>query len=918
MSRLTIHGVADVHFGGLQGFSLNGLEHNFVVVSGRNESGKSTLAEFIAWLIAGPAGKAADAMRYGDRETVVRGRLLGTLSGDELDLAGSFKILASGAPSDVPGKGQQAPRRGTLGAVGIDGELLLARFGGLTPAAYGLLYRIGSETAHLLDSESGLVDLFARYATGSISSSVDPRAAIDEIKKELGPIKTRLSALAGNSGRRADVLGQLTNALARPGRIRDIDSDIANLEEDRQAVDKAISAEAERIGDHRTAIGVFDRNEVARVAETDLRNSEDLPGDVALIADDLDSILDLAKRLEAARTKVIENEPTVASLCRSVGLDVAELAEHNLTNADKELFRNAAQTLIGRKQTLVAAESVYATHLDELRDAQGHAETCLDQGDLDREVLLRRVLDVEKVAALSNPAYAVDQALREVVRCERAVDGARLGRAPENEESQQSASGATWLLFLPALLGVIGAVIGGFVNPGVSAGAGIAGFVVGALVARSRSGGVASSISSTIGVGADPVAIASGELARARHDLRGKLDIVNTALNGLGLPQVTAEGACTYVDDLERALTALDKVRGLESLTTGLQEAVRSAAALVSEAEKAYSELFEQRGSPMIPESGISSWLDEYLDAIIQAKAHVGHIEDCSGLEAELADKTRGVDRFNDGSSMSVIIDRANHFISIRDTRAQLERNASDRRNEADIAMGQRPEVRDLLESGNKEKLEADLTSIEATIAGLSAQRTAIDSNLGALRSALAQESKGELIADLKEELGRIDDEIDELVREYVVFTAALESIEKVVGEYELRNQGPVIDVAQRLISSVDPNFGSIYVDRSTGAPQLMVDRSGRRLLVRRLSTGARALVYFALRLAFQTIDSQGRAVALPLICDDPLVTVDDARVEPIMRLLQQVSDERQVIFLTCHDREATIASRIGARIITL
>jgi uncharacterized protein YhaN len=97
-----------------------------------------------------------------------------------------------------------------------------------------------------------------------------------------------------------------------------------------------------------------------------------------------------------------------------------------------------------------------------------------------------------------------------------------------------------------------------------------------------------------------------------------------------------------------------------------------------------------------------------------------------------------------------------------------------------------------------------------------------------------------------------------------------------------------------------------------------MVDRAGRRLLVQRLSTGARALVYFALRLAFQTVDSQGRPVALPLICDDPLVTVDDRRIVPLMRLLQKVSEERQVIFLTCHARETAAARGIGARIVEM
>ena len=146
----------------------------------------------------------------------------------------------------------------------------------------------------------------------------------------------------------------------------------------------------------------------------------------------------------------------------------------------------------------------------------------------------------------------------------------------------------------------------------------------------------------------------------------------------------------------------------------------------------------------------------------------------------------------------------------------------------------------------------------------------------------------------------------------------AFEAVTTIVDQYELRNQGPVIEEAQKLIALVDPGFGELYIDRSEDDPKLMINRKGRRVTVKRLSTGARALVYFALRLAFQTVDAQGRPASLPLLCDDPLVTVDDRRVEPLMRLLLKVSEQRQVIFLTCHDRETTIATKIGARVVPM
>ena len=915
MNRLTVGAVADVRFGGLDGLSLGGLDNGFVVVSGVNEAGKSTLAEFIAWMIAGPSGNTANALRFGDAGAVVGGRLIGTVGGDPLDLGGSFTILGNGTPNDTPTKSQpQAPRRGTLGAVGIDGEQLLVRLGGLTPAAYSLLYRIGSETAHLLEMENDLVGLFARYATGTISSTVDPRAVITRLQADVREKKSAINTLAGNTGRRAEVRQRLDEALARPGRIRDIEAGIARLEGERTEVGAAISAESEKLGDLRTAIGVFDRDEAARSAERALADAETLPADVAAVADQLDTILDLAGKIEEARNDVKTIEPDVLSACRAVGLDAAALATHVLTNADKQVFRDAASALADKRRELDKAGSATADHVENLRVAREKADIALSQGTLDRDVLMSRILDVDKVAALGNPAYAVDQAAREVGQRERAVEAARLEASRGAQPGEENGRRGTWRTVLPALLGVVGAFLGGFWNPGASAVAGVVGFLVGTLIASRLRGAVTDAPRSAN----DPVAAANALLDGARLDLAGKLAVLNESIVALGLPPAGAAGAVAHVGDIERALRALAEVRRLEALTDGLQTAVEGCNTGVQVAETTYSRLFEQRGLPKVVESGVETWLDVYVDAIDKAARHGGLLGRCAELEAELTAKSAGVARLNDGSSPSVVADRAREFIKVRDDRAELEREASKLRSEADIAVGDRQTVRELLRSSNKEMLEAQERAVNAEVKDLEARRDAIVGELGALRTDLDRATEGELVADLTEELGRIDDEIEELVREYVALAAALESIETVVGEYELRNQGPVVDAAQRLIASVDPGFGVLYIDRSSAAPRMMVDRAGRRVPVQRLSTGARALVYFALRIAFQTVDAQGRPVALPLICDDPLVTVDDHRVEPLMRLLQRVSEERQVIFLTCHGREAAIAERIGASVVEL
>ena len=103
------------------------------------------------------------------------------------------------------------------------------------------------------------------------------------------------------------------------------------------------------------------------------------------------------------------------------------------------------------------------------------------------------------------------------------------------------------------------------------------------------------------------------------------------------------------------------------------------------------------------------------------------------------------------------------------------------------------------------------------------------------------------------------------------------------------------------------------YVDRFGGsvgsiafAPDLSVTvrlRDGRLLAeneLEALSVGARDQVYLAVRLAITDFLSSG--FQLPLICDEPFAQADDIRFANGMDVLQMVSEQRQVIVLTCHE----------------
>jgi uncharacterized protein YhaN len=72
------------------------------------------------------------------------------------------------------------------------------------------------------------------------------------------------------------------------------------------------------------------------------------------------------------------------------------------------------------------------------------------------------------------------------------------------------------------------------------------------------------------------------------------------------------------------------------------------------------------------------------------------------------------------------------------------------------------------------------------------------------------------------------------------------------------------------------------------------------------LSRGARDQLYLCLRLALaDEITAEGQSA--PLILDDPLVNLDDDRLDAALDMLAQTAGRRQVLLLTCHGQQASL-----------
>ena len=119
-------------------------------------------------------------------------------------------------------------------------------------------------------------------------------------------------------------------------------------------------------------------------------------------------------------------------------------------------------------------------------------------------------------------------------------------------------------------------------------------------------------------------------------------------------------------------------------------------------------------------------------------------------------------------------------------------------------------------------------------------------------------------------------------------------------------------------MSEIVPGWGTVIKTRDDG--KLVIQRVGPdgRVGDHAISDGGRALLYLAIRLAFAQQDASRRQIALPIICDDPLVHFDDDRQQAAVQLLKRVSAQHQVVLFTCEGDTRDHAASLGARVIEM
>jgi DNA repair exonuclease SbcCD ATPase subunit len=179
-----------------------------------------------------------------------------------------------------------------------------------------------------------------------------------------------------------------------------------------------------------------------------------------------------------------------------------------------------------------------------------------------------------------------------------------------------------------------------------------------------------------------------------------------------------------------------------------------------------------------------------------------------------------------------------------------------------------------------------DLHQREVRITGL---RTAIDTQLARLRPR----------AEVEEELERDRQQVSMLARFGEELTIAIDVITQAMSEAH-RDFAPSVGrfLSGGLARITENRYQRVLLDPSTLRLTTEVPETRRLEDVELLSRGTRASAYLLLRVGLaQHMSSMGEPI--PLILDDPLVDLDDVRVENFLDLLLELSQEVQILLFS-------------------
>ena len=978
--QLLIDEVYATRFGGLDNTALALGGEGLVVVHGPNESGKTTFATLLAWLLAGPSGAPADSLRFGAPHDQVSGRLDGRLNGQSVRIEGVFKLLQKGLPN---ANGLTAQLAGTK----LDLSGWRTTIGGIDAKVLTATYRMWGADLH--DDEDVLAEITQTALTGM---GRGPRLA--DVVERLQNMRIEHLTARSEGAESFSTLGVRRTAIEAEIKAigdnattyRTVESDVSRLADQLHASRVRASQLTTDVAAIKALQSVTKERARERAITDELNAMATVPADWMPLVEQVDHMVATATAAETAVGTARTAERDLRAAVAAVGLDDAQADHLRVTHATVTKVQVALTRLDTARTTQQTAEAnhrgaqIAATAADD--DARGALAAC---PEVSADVLTARPLAETDVRGLRGAVAEWATAERQVVAAHTTVSAAetrleiaagaletaraqwdRLGTGttaqlwraapapvPPVEVPTSDATTPTsraWLpvavagavalvavLALPrwAAVGVTAAAFAGMVlavrrgrtttpTPPVTAPAPSP--IIDPAIDAERLEAANAVIAAELGVdqARSELQRVQADLTRLQRDLVNPRQAVDDECRHLGLAMGDTPAATSSLVDralsASNAVTAQAKARQhLGQVHSALQQAGDDVTRVLAELCATLAEAGVPADLACEPMAGSIDALRQVTDLVAKHRVAERDADEArqtfetliEPLGPEAAERSR-----------ASLVTELEQLAALHAERTRLSDERSRLEHDITTRLREHPVAKDLAAQRRSDaEWEAELAQRQDDLAQSEEERDDLNRRLGELRQTMEQLLDSDQLTQKRLELGMISERADEQLLAGVVAAAARSLLGSVAAERRRNHQPELVARAGSLLASVAPDWKQLLVDPvdSGSAEVTVVDAAGAELATSRLSTGARALTHLALRLATAELDAERRRLRFPIICDDPLVHLDDERAQAVMSLLAQAAEHgHQVIVFTCHGRTVDAALAVGGRVVSL
>lgn len=221
------------------------------------------------------------------------------------------------------------------------------------------------------------------------------------------------------------------------------------------------------------------------------------------------------------------------------------------------------------------------------------------------------------------------------------------------------------------------------------------------------------------------------------------------------------------------------------------------------------------------------------------------------------------------------------------------------------------------MKDADLEQLEHDLKEVLLRLSRVHEEQNRINQEIGQFRGEAAQLASREDLFRLHNELESKKEQLMNRAREWATLALAQDMLDQAKRRYEKNRQPQVFQAAGRMFSRItEGNYQGVEKPLESDEFRI-VQRNGGFISPVQLSRGTREQLYLSMRFGLIE-DYETRAEPLPIVMDDVFVNFDDTRREHVLDILRDFARDRQVIILSCHEHLVGTYLKYGAKLADL